>query len=64
MAHVAVTDIDGVGHRSADRLNRAGVHWAGARADRYEVWNEDWRASLDADGRHRLVADADRSRST
>ena len=57
MTHIAITDIDGVGHRYADRLNRAGVHWAGARADRYEVWNENWRAGLDADGRHRIVAD-------
>ena len=58
MAHVALTDVDGVGHRFADRLNRAGVHWAGARSDRYEVWNENWRASLDAEGRHRITADA------
>lgn len=58
MTHVALTDVDGRVHRFSDRLNRAGVHWAGARADRYEVWNENWRASLDAQGRHRLVADA------
>ena len=57
MAHVALTDVDGVGHQFADRLNRAGVHWAGARTDRYEVWNENWRVSLDAQGRHRVVAD-------
>jgi predicted secreted hydrolase len=55
MAHVALTDVEGVGHQFADRLNRAGVHWAGARADRYEVWNEDWRATLDAQGRHRIT---------
>ncbi len=58
MTHVAVTDIDGTIHRFADRLNRAGVHWAGARPDRFDVWNENWRVSLDARGRHRLVADA------
>ena len=58
MAHVAVTDIEARRHVFADRLNRAGVHWAGARADRYEVWNENWRASLDARGRHRIVVDA------
>ncbi len=60
MTHVAMTDVDGVGHLFADRLNRAGVHWAGARPDRYEVWNEQWRASLDDAGRHHLVADAGR----
>lgn len=58
MAHIALTDVDGIGHRFADRLNRAGVHWAGARADRYEVWNENWRTGLDAQGRHRISADA------
>ena len=58
MAHVAITDPGGVGHVFADRLNRAGVHWAGARADRYEVWNENWRVSLDREGRHRITADA------
>ncbi|BCS33223.1 hypothetical protein TBR22_A24500 [Luteitalea sp. TBR-22] len=58
MTHVALTDASGREHRFADRLNRAGVHWAGARTDRYDVWNEDWRASLDDQGRHRIVADA------
>lgn len=58
MAHVAVTDLAERQHRFADRINRAGVSWAGARTDRYEVWNENWRARLDADGRHRVTADA------
>ncbi len=58
MAHVAVTDVGGRQHHFADRLNRAGVHWAGARTDRYEVWNEGWRVSLDDAGRHRIVVDA------
>jgi predicted secreted hydrolase len=56
MAHFAVTDITGRRHRFAERLNRAGVGWAGAASDRYEVWNEEWRVTLQADGRHRLVA--------
>ena len=59
MAHVAVTDPEGRGHLFADRINRAGVHWAGARTDRYEVWNETWRVSLDEQGRHHLQVDAD-----
>jgi predicted secreted hydrolase len=58
MAHVAITDPGGVGHVFADRLNRAGVHWAGAREDRYDVWNENWRVSLDPQGRHRITVDA------
>ena len=59
MAHVAITDPEGRGHLFADRINRAGVHWAGARTDRYEVWNETWRVSLDEQGRHHLQVNAD-----
>lgn len=59
MAHVAVTDPEGRGHLFADRINRAGVHWAGARTDRYEVWNENWRVSLDERGRHHLQVQTD-----
>ncbi|MBS1806791.1 MAG: carotenoid 1,2-hydratase [Acidobacteria bacterium] len=44
MAHLAVTDIDGKKFKYAEKLNRAGVGWAGAETDRYRVWNEDWQA--------------------
>ncbi len=50
MTHLAVTDIDGGKHLMDERLNRAGVGWAGARTDRLEVWNEDWRLLSEADG--------------
>ena len=57
MAHLAVTDIDGGQHLVAERLNRAGVGWAGARTDRLEVWNEDWH--LESDGTtHSLRAES------
>ena len=59
MAHVAVTDRTTGVHVYEDRINRAGLHWAGARTDRYEVWNETWRVSLDDDGRHHLAIDAE-----
>ena len=55
MAHIAVTDIDGKRHLFAERLNRAGVGWAGASPRDLRVWNEDWEVRLDY-GRHRLVA--------
>jgi len=58
MTHVALTDVSAGRHRFADRLNRAGVQWAGAAADRYEVWNDSWRAWEDAQSQHRVVADA------
>lgn len=49
MAHLAVTDVDGARHLMAERLNRAGIGWAGASVDTLDVWNEDWRARLDGD---------------
>ena len=57
-AHAALTDIDGRRFHFADRLNRAGPDWAGAAADRYRVWNEDWQAALEPGGQHHLQANA------
>ncbi len=60
MAHLAITDVGRGRHRVAERLNRAGVGWAGASSDTLRVWNEDWRAELDGDGAtHRLRAASD-----
>lgn len=56
LAHFAISDLDRRRHVHADRLNRAGVGWAGALTDRYRVWNESWEVHLDEQGRHRLVA--------
>lgn len=52
MTHVAISDPSGRRYRYSERLNRAGPGIAGAAVDRYHVWNDDWTASLDADGRH------------
>jgi predicted secreted hydrolase len=59
MTHVAVSDPAGRRYRFAERLNRAGPGIAGAAADRYHVWNDDWTAERRDDGRHviRLVED-------
>ncbi len=57
-AHFAVSDLQGASHVAYQRNNRRGVGWAGAAAERYEVWNGDWRAWLDGD-QHRLVAAED-----
>jgi predicted secreted hydrolase len=54
MTHVAISDPVGRRYRFAERLNRSGPGLAGARTDRYEVWNDDWSAQLDAAGRHVL----------
>ena len=53
MAHLAVTDLESGRHLFGERLDRGGLGWAGARAGTLDVWNGDWRASLDG-GLHRL----------
>ena len=53
MAHLAVTDLGTGRHLFGERLDRGGLGWAGARTETLDVWNGDWRASLDAGG-HRL----------
>ena len=56
MAHLALTDVNGRRFRFTERLNRAGPGWAGAASDSYRVWNEDWQATRDDAGLHRLQA--------
>jgi predicted secreted hydrolase len=55
MGHLAVTDVGRGRHRAVERLSRPGVGWAGARADGYRVWIDDWHVELQ-NGRHRLTA--------
>lgn len=54
MTHVAVSDLSGGRYRFDERLLRGGPGIAGARSDRYEVWNDDWNATRDGAGRHLL----------
>ncbi|HKP85705.1 MAG TPA: lipocalin-like domain-containing protein [Blastocatellia bacterium] len=54
MAHFAVSDISQKKFRSFERINRAGIGWAGAESSSYRVWNEDWEAHLD--GKDHLLA--------
>lgn len=49
MAHFAISDLEGKRFFFFERLNRAGVQWAGANPTRYHVWNEDWEARLEGD---------------
>ncbi len=56
MAHLAVTDPQGRRYRFDERLGRGGPGLSGAAADRYHVWNGDWTAALDDEGRHVLSA--------
>ncbi|MGA9770596.1 MAG: lipocalin-like domain-containing protein [Blastocatellia bacterium] len=54
MAHFAISDIDQKEFRSFERINRAGIGWAGAESSGYRVWNEDWETRLD--GRDHLLS--------
>ena len=59
MAHLAVTDLENGRHLFDERLNRAGGGWAGARDDRLEVWNEDWRLWLEGSNHRMELASED-----
>jgi len=58
MTHLAVSDAAGKRYRFAEKLSRGGPGLAGARADRYHAWNDDWTATLDDQGRHVLRANS------
>jgi predicted secreted hydrolase len=57
MAHFAITDVAGKRHHGVEKLTRPVLGWAGARADRYHVWIDDWSVGL-TEGRHHLVAES------
>lgn len=61
MAHFAVTDVEQAAHHVAERLNRAGIGWAGASTETLHVWNDGWSVTLDEGGTpvHRLTAAGD-----
>jgi predicted secreted hydrolase len=46
MTHLAVSDAKGRRYRFAEKLSRGGPGLAGAMADRYQVWNDDWNAGI------------------
>jgi predicted secreted hydrolase len=56
MTHLAVSDPAEGRYRYDERLTRGGPGIAGAATDRYRVWNEDWHAYLDPQGRHVIRA--------
>jgi predicted secreted hydrolase len=68
MAHFAISDIESQAFHSFERINRAGIGWAGADTvdwntpvaehsakSTVRVWNEDWDARIE-DGSHTLRA--------
>jgi predicted secreted hydrolase len=59
MTHFAISDIASEEYHSFERLNRSGIDWAGASADGYRVWNEDWQAMLDGSDHVLTASDSD-----
>jgi len=55
-AHLAVTDLTRQTFRFEEKMNRAGIGWAGAATDTYRVWNEDWEVRLTGPQTHSLRA--------
>ena len=53
MAHFAVTDVERGAHHVAERLNRAGIGWAGASTETLHVWNDGWAVTVD-EGEQRI----------
>jgi predicted secreted hydrolase len=57
-AHFALTDENRRRYFVTDRISRGALGTAGARTDRYEVWIDDWRATLKGDTHHLRAAHA------
>lgn len=50
MAHFAITDPRGSGHRAVERLSRPAAGLAGSRSTPYRIWLEDWEAVAAGEG--------------
>ena len=70
MGHFALTDVAGQDYQAFEHFARGGAGLAGAQADPYHVWLEDWQVeevspgvtrSASDRGRRRHRPDADRS---
>jgi predicted secreted hydrolase len=58
-AHFAITDVDSENHVSFERFSRGAAGLAGAQAQPFEVWLEDWRVqALDDQGSRLLLTAA------
>jgi predicted secreted hydrolase len=50
MAHFALTDVEGQKYTSFQRISRSGAGLAGAQAEPFKVWLDDWRMEAAAGG--------------
>jgi predicted secreted hydrolase len=58
MAHFCISDLEQKAFHSFEKLNRAGLGWAGAESSFYRVWNESWQAEVEGKD-HLIKADSD-----
>ena len=58
MAHLALTDVSGSKHYSFEKLARGAAGLAGAQAEPFRVWLEDWSVAGPSAGQTRLRAAA------
>jgi predicted secreted hydrolase len=56
MAHLAISDIDGAEHQARERFARGAAGLAGARAEPFNVWLEDWQVEEVGPGVMRMQA--------
>jgi predicted secreted hydrolase len=59
LAHFTISDLQGQAFYPGERFSRGAVGLAGAQAEPYRVWLEDWFAQEQPDGRVRLFARSD-----
>jgi predicted secreted hydrolase len=59
LAHFTITDVEGGAFYPTERFSRGAAGLAGAQAEPYKVWLEEWSAEEQSDGRVRLVARSD-----
>lgn len=59
MAHLALSDAASQTHHAEERFARQALGLAGARAEPFAVWLEDWRLEAKPDGGWRLHAETD-----
>ena len=58
MGHFALTDVEAGKHRAFERFSRGAIGLAGARAEPFRVWLEDWSISAKHDGVFPLAVQA------
>jgi predicted secreted hydrolase len=56
MGHFALSDIEGERHYDFERFSRGGAGLAGAQAESFGVWVENWEVSVMANGEGRMRA--------